>query len=224
MWTDEDFGYDRFLDFEDIDKHHIRREDGAILSEVNIFKSGAKYSVHLCPNAKQIWVCILVDVADYIQYASGWKVRYSPARKQKGPVTARGYAISTYDCMQLGPGYFRMPDDIAEMLLSARNKKDRGLLTERAFSELVNVRQFWPAAFLPPARKSGQQNDMCDGIDFWVSEIEIPVQVKLETFGGFVRKGEPRNGPVSGNLFFQTHTLPVSQVRNWHGYDYDPRA
>jgi hypothetical protein len=206
-WRDEDFGYDREYDLFG-DRRDIQRHDGAILYCVSELKWGARYTVHLCAKAREIWAIETKGLRGHIWEDEGWKVCYSPRGRNKGQPSARGYVIPCYRASEFGK-CFVMPDPICRRLLSAKTKEEAGNIAELAFAHLVDAK-FFPAIFLPPARKSGVQDDICGGIDFWVGE-DIPVQVKFDGPGG--REG-------TGNLFFQTHTLPVRECKRWHEFEY----
>lgn len=209
-WTDADFQYDRNSDFEIEERVHIVRPDRRVLYDVSAIKHGARYSVHFCPKSEQIWVVDVTDFWVFVERTSDWQIRYSPADQSKGLPTARGYLVSCPRVREFGYA-FSMPEVVAHRLLNARTKTEAGALAEQFFLELVNEHRWFPAVLVAPARKSSQQDDISDGIDFWVGE-DVPVQIKYESFGG--------DRPGSGNLFFQTHTLPLRQARDWHGYEY----
>ena len=210
MWTDDDFGYDQWYDLDPASHVNIQRQDGAVLYDVSPLKHGAHFTVHFCPKSKEIWGVDVEGLWSFIHRTKDWRISYSPKRHDDGQVSARGYLISCRHVREFGHP-FAMPPDIADQLLKCRTKTEAGKLAEELFFELVDNGWF-PRIFLAPARRSSQQSDMCDGIDAWVSN-DVPIQIKYESFGGSLR-------PASGNLFFQTHTLPVRAAHNWHGYDY----
>lgn len=207
-WTDSDFGYDRERDLVE-DRCHIRRPDGATLYNVCEWKEGAKFTVHFCSKAQQIWAVGVEALKYHIAFDENWQIIYSPPRKP-GLVSARGYLIPCWRAREFGYCW-PMPELMVRQFEACKRKDETGKLAERAFLNLVNER-FFLSYFVTPVRKSGQQDDRFGGIDFWCRN-DLPVQVKYDGPGGTA------NGS-SGRLFFQTHTLPMSRQQEWHEYEY----
>jgi len=206
-WTDAHFGYDREYDCWP-HLRHIVRPDGETLYDVSEIKHGAKYTVHFCPNAKEIWAVKVAGLLDHIWDRTEWQVKYSPARVSDGVPTGRGYTIPCDRVLEFGQSLV-MPEKLVDRFQQTTNKGQDGIVAEKAFEWLVNESRVFSGIFSGPVRKSGLQDDIAAGIDFWVGS-DLPVQVKFDGPGGTVE---------SGNLFFQTHTLPLHKITSWHGYE-----
>lgn len=202
-WADSDFGYDIDFDFF-AERRNIERGDGRTLFSVPTLNSGAFYSVHFCIRACEIWAVDLRKLSSLVEYERRY-VTYVPSRRKQGLPTARGYCLPCDVVAEAGQ-HWTMPAKLAQRLDAAKTKEDAGRVTEKAFDWLVNDQKFFPTIFVGTATRSTFTDDYRHGIDFWING-QIPVQVKLDGPGG--RRG-------TGNLFFQTHTLPVSQAEEWH--------
>lgn len=213
-WADTDFGYHVDYDFF-YETQHIVRSDGATLYNVSVFNSGAQYSVHFCVESREIWAVNLAALRKVIEFEEKF-VRYAPSKKSAGLPTARGYVLPCSLIAEVGHCFRGAPAKLFDRLSKAKNKSDLGILAEKAFVWLVNDKRFFPTIFVGEATRCSLAEDYYDGLDFWINR-EIPVQVKVDGPGGTGTAG-------TGNLFFQTHTLPLRQCEQWYAFQKEERT